>query len=193
MNPGLGDVQLQFDEHLVQEPDFQQLVQVQNNAPADIVVQEIVQDGGVQLAGNVNLPQTHAGRARREHDPGWRTARTPGYEPALTAAVTSEPFRKQRKPGWGTCRGVKERLALHVSSHRYGMQRPDIAWSPSLQSVSKHECDVSNFSLPLVRPVSSTVQRRLPSLASHIAEMHTAMKAVVSSPRNFPKPVFIRT
>ena len=193
LNPGLDDVQLQFDEHPVHEPDLQQLVQIQHTAPVDIVVQEIVHDGGVQLAADVNLPQTHAGRSRRAHDPGWRTAHIPGFEPALTATVTSLPLRKQRKPGWGTCRGVKERLALHVSSHRYGMQRPDLAWSPSLQSVSEHECDISNFSLPLVRPVFSTVQCRLPSLASHNAEMHTAMKAAVSSPRNFPKPGLIRT
>ena len=58
LNSGLDDVQLQYDKQAVQQPDLQQLVQVQNYAPVDAVVQEIEQDGGEHLAGDMNQPQT---------------------------------------------------------------------------------------------------------------------------------------
>ena len=122
-----------------------------------------------------------------------------GYEPALSAAINFpgelSVFQKQRKPGLGTSRGDKQRLALQVSSHRMGMQRPDLAWRPELQTVLEHpDMHDASDALSSAERVSRSVEcSSCSSLHEHNAEMSNAMREAISSPRNFPRPGLNRT
>ena len=126
-----------------------QLVLIQQVAPANNVVQEPKAHAPVQNERQhvyqepqqdvrQDLPQTRTGHSKRDVHPGWQAADILGYEHtiAATADITHAwitPFRKHGKPGWGTCRGVKERLAMFIASHRHG--RPDLACCPDLPNI----------------------------------------------------------
>ena len=193
--PHLVPVQVAPVEHVVQEVV---VAHEEHDANVPYVVHQEQQDGVHQE--QQQMPQTHAGRARRDRNPEWRAQHIPGYEPALSAAINFPGklpvFQKQRKPGWGTSRGVKQRLALHVSSHRMGMQRPDLAWRPVLQPVLEHS-DMYDASDDVSDVFSSSetcsVEHSCSSLHEQNKEMSHAMRAAISSPRNFPRPGLIRT
>ena len=172
-------------QNLVQPQDAQLGDAEQEQVQVQVHVQEHDADQQQQQLNQPELQQTHAGRARRTNNPAWREARIPGFTQALTSSTSDiniSSFRKQRKPGWGSCRGVKHRLAMHVATHRYGMQRPDLAWRPELHTVPENpDVDDAHVAFPLARPVCS-------SLHAQNAEMQQAMASAESSPRNFPKP-----
>ena len=98
-----------------------------------------------------------------------------GFEPALSAAINFPGklpiFQKQWKPGWGTSRGVKQRLAFQVSSHRMGMQRSDLALRPELQTVLEHpDMHDASDAFSSVKRVSRSVERSSCSSLFHACQ-----------------------
>lgn len=96
----------------------ERLVQIQDVPLVDNVVQEPLP---VHIHPQ-HFPHTHTGCAKRNTYPGWRAAHIPGYEPALTATAdlsrrSFSSCQMQRKPGWGTSKGVMNRLTMYIALH----------------------------------------------------------------------------